>query len=621
MSHAIFRRTPISIVYARRGMHRLFGVHLTAFLICAVLFCGNAAAQTPDPAPAPTTTADATSEVRADARAHFEKALSLFDEEAWDAALVEFARSRAIFPTRAATKDAGFCLRKLHRFAEALDMFEALLRDFPTQSADDREVAEREIRTLTALVGRIELTGAEPGATVAIDNAARGAAPIPAVRVSIGTHLVRVLKDGFAPFDANVTVASGQTTSVAVKLTPLMQGGRLKIVEQTGKVVDVIVDNVSIGKTPWEGTLPVGHHSVALVGEGELGTQPAAAPVRLDEVTALSLAVENLDATLRVEPKPIGASVAIDGVVVGRGLWVGRLRSGGHMLEVGAEGFLGTKREVVIPHGAHETMNVELERDPRASLTFKEAEAIRQEWLRRGGSRLTWEARGQGLILLGPTHPLRAGYVVTGSDARTGPYVRDATAPSTGDLSGGGAGGVGGRIAYEYMSLPDPSTGKGTWHAFRIGSGADLNFGEWFTVQSTSQTGSPAAIYPRGTTLPPAGDHAVVTRYRAGEFRTSWMVNVPVTLGYQIGIGSYKGPDWTGAVLGIAYTPSLNVLMPYQFDKSAYFVPWGFEASVDIVKGMLSTGKQAFGKVFVYVLPPIKDSFTVVSIGGGAAWY
>jgi hypothetical protein len=607
------------------AMYRPFAVGALATLLgilFVVALASSAHAQDAGtgtaPQPAATAPPEVSSEVRTEARSHFEKGLSLFDEEAWDAALVEFARSRALFPTRAATKDAGFCLRKLHRFDEALDMFESLLNDFPNLPADDKEIAQREVRSLAALVGRIELTGAEPGATVVIDSRTRGSFPVAPVRVSIGTHLVRVLKDGFVPFEANVTVASGQTTPVAVKLAPLMQGGRLKVVEQTGKVVDVLVDNVTIGKTPWEGTLPVGQHSVALVGEGELGTQPAQAPVRLDEVTALSLAVENLDATLRVDPKPIGASVAIDGVIVGRGLWVGRLRSGTHRLEVGEEGFLGATEDITLAHGAHESHVIELVRDPRASLTFKEAEAIRQEWLHRGGSMLTYEVRGQGLVIVGGAKTLRNGYASTGWSPSTGPSYFDDTSVSPGDFSGGGAGGPGLRVSYMYMALPDPSKGSGVWHALRFGTGADIAFGYWFTSEQAAEPIAPSAVPAPYT--PPAGTVRTI-HYQDGAWRTGWMLNVPVTVGYQLAVGTFKGPTWDGVVMGVAWTPSLNVLMPYQFEKATYFVPYGFEASVDIVKGMMSKERDAYGKVFVYVLPPIKDSFTVISIGGGAAWY
>src|SRR5690349_12386959 len=65
-----------------------------------------------------------------EARVHFDRGLTHVDSSSWDAALAEFLRSIEIFPTRTATKNAAFSLRKLNRHDEALDLYEGLLRDF-----------------------------------------------------------------------------------------------------------------------------------------------------------------------------------------------------------------------------------------------------------------------------------------------------------------------------------------------------------------------------------------------------------------------------------------------------------------------------------------------------------
>ena len=97
-------------------------------------------APTAEPASPPPAQAQAPSpeERRAQARALFESGLGHFDRGEWSAALADFLRSREIFPTRSATKNAAVCLRKEARFDEALDMFEELLRAFTDLSARDR---------------------------------------------------------------------------------------------------------------------------------------------------------------------------------------------------------------------------------------------------------------------------------------------------------------------------------------------------------------------------------------------------------------------------------------------------------------------------------------------------
>lgn len=299
---------------------------------------------------------------------HFEKGIALFEEESWDAALVEFLRSREVYATRAATKDAALCLRKLHRFDEALELFQALIREFPALPVEDRTLAEHGIKELTALVGNIDVRAAESGATLVIDGRERGTVPSPPVRVNAGTHLIRLSREGFLPFETQVQVAGAQTVVVQAKLAPLTRGGRLKIGEQAGKLADVIVDNVQVGKTPWEGSLPAGSHMVVLRAADGLGTQPVAAPVRLNEVTALTLTLEPLSAKLRIEPTPAGSNVALDGIAVGRGVWEGPVRVGRHRVEVASEGFLPATRELALSRDTREVLAVALDRDPNSAL-------------------------------------------------------------------------------------------------------------------------------------------------------------------------------------------------------------------------------------------------------------
>jgi hypothetical protein len=345
------------------------GLALAAFVLSFVLATEVAFAQAPAPAPSSSAAASPDQAKKDDARAHFERGLGHFDRGEWSAALAEFLISRKIFPTRAATKNAAVCLRKEGRFDEALEMYEALLREFPDLAPADKQFADKEIEELRASIGTLEIAGAESGADIVVDGRSRGTYPLAApVRVSAGSHVVRVYKSGFLPFEVRVDVAGRQNTVVSAKLAALTQGGQLRVTDQAGRVLDVVVDNVVVGKTPWEGTVAPGDHVVFLRGEGNLGTQPVAAPVRLNTATPLTLNAEELEASTRVDPTPGGASVAIDGVAVGRGVWEGKLRVGSHSIEVAAEGFLPSKRDLNLAKGQREVLVVKLERDPNSPL-------------------------------------------------------------------------------------------------------------------------------------------------------------------------------------------------------------------------------------------------------------
>jgi hypothetical protein len=322
-------------------------------------------APTQSPAPSPTPSGDAKN--KEEAKARFEKAMVLFDKKLWDAALAEFLESRAAYPTRSNTQNAAICLRNLNRFDEALDMFEALLKEFPNLSPQDKAAVDKEVAELQSLVGTITVQASEADAQVAVDGRDRGTAAGP-IRVAIGSHMVRVYKEGLQPFEKRVEVAGRQNVVLEAKLEALGQSGRLSVSEDGSKPAEVLVDNVVVGKVPWQGLVAIGEHTVFLRGEGNLATQPASATVRINQVTPIVLALEPLECPLRVDPTPSGATVAIDGVVVGAGLWDGRLRKGRHKVEVAQNGFIPQERILELAPERSERVAIGLERDPNSPL-------------------------------------------------------------------------------------------------------------------------------------------------------------------------------------------------------------------------------------------------------------
>lgn len=357
----------------RTRLKNLAAPALSVALIASLVSQG-AAQPPPPPAPpaAPPGAAVADESKKAEARAHFEKGLSLLQQDALAAALAEFLISRELYPTRTGTFNAGVALRKLNRYDEALDMFETLLREFTTMSPEDRTEAQKQVAELRELVGTIEIKGAEPGSAIVISGQSRGEyPPLNPLRVSAGSHVVRLVKEGFEPFETHTDVAGGRAATVTAKLKPLAASGRLKITERTGKVLEVFVDTAPVGHTPWEGRQPVGTHTIELRSKGRMGTEPATIVVKNGETATLALTAVELDAALHVDAKPTGAVIAIDTVSVGAGSWHGWLKSGAHKVEIGAPGFLPVVKQFRLERGAREVVNVQLERDPDSPLWKK----------------------------------------------------------------------------------------------------------------------------------------------------------------------------------------------------------------------------------------------------------
>lgn len=307
---------------------------------------------------------DTEKEQREAAKQRFFKGLELFKAEKWGAALAEFEESIRIHPTRSATRNAALCLRKLDRYADALGRYEELGSAFEDPDDAERRLREQETNELRALVGTLTITCSEQGATLTVDGVERGTTPVSTpLRVNSGTHRVEAYKDGYVIESREATVAGGANADVPLELRPLAQSGRLRVSEKDGARVDVLVDDVRVGTTPWEGALPPGTHHVALRGEGRRGSEPAAAPVRLGEITRLTIGLEDLGGEVEVYPEPATATVAIDGVEVGRGVWRGALRLGPHRVELATEGFIPLERKVDLADAEPVVLRLSLERD------------------------------------------------------------------------------------------------------------------------------------------------------------------------------------------------------------------------------------------------------------------
>lgn len=429
----------------------------------SVALGGSALAAPPDTPTPPASTPPAAAaqgaesgDKKAQAADHFKRGLALSDANAPAAALAEFLEARRLYPLRNATLQAAFCLEKLQRYDEALAMFEALLREFGEATpAEVKAIAQRKIVEMRRLVGTLEIEGAELGTVIILDGQERGEYPLLApLRVAAGSHVVRVFKEGFQPFEQRVDVAGGQSATVSARLRALVRAGRLRVVEQGGRALDVVISGAVVGRTPWEGHLEKGEHTVSLRGERDLGTQPVSVAVLVGETALLTLAAEELDASLRVLPTPAGASVAIDSVVVGRGIWGGKLRAGEHTIEVAAPGFLPSVQRVSIRRAEPRALAVVLPRDP--SSPFWPKPPRRPRFLAE---------LGQGI----PIAPTFGGDIAGGC---SGACARDTGLGGYGVVRGGYELGseLGFGVAAGYLKVSQRTTDRSTSMRLRAGS-------------------------------------------------------------------------------------------------------------------------------------------------------
>jgi hypothetical protein len=365
---------------------RAFGLGIAGFVACGgafgleageppLAFAGDGAPSA-ESVPPPQDDAAGVEAHKHAAKDRFLRGLELVQNDHWDAALAEFLASRALFPTRAALKNAAVCLRQLGRFAESLDMYRELVGRFADSiPPDERATIDEAMAQLALLVGEVTVTTRPDGAVVIVDGIERGQTPgMPPLTVNAGTHTIRVYREGFVPLEVQVHVAGKERKSLSLQLRPIARAGRLVVTEVAGERMKVVVDGAVVGSTPWTGVLEEGAHTVFLRGDEDHGTMPSRATVTVGQTTTLTLRAVKLDTELAVEPVPSNARVDIDGIPVGQGYWLGRLTSGRHTVEVSAEGFLASRRDVALAPSAREVMRIALDRDmtdPRWKEAFR----------------------------------------------------------------------------------------------------------------------------------------------------------------------------------------------------------------------------------------------------------
>ncbi len=317
------------------------------------------------------------------AAAFAKQGLAHFDKGAYQEALEVLQKSFALEKKASVMALMASCLNQLGRYDEALAMYEGALVDFPDASDKFRLKVNEEINLLRGKVGTIALQGDAPaGAMVFVGDRQRGTLPLAApIRVSAGIHQVRVTKEGFPAITQKVEVNAGQ--AVVANLVAQARQGRLDIREKHNWVLHVEIDGKDVGLTPWNSFVDVGEHQIRLRGfmgvdvlaacetstevvetGAKMESSVETAEARLYEVTPIVLGADATDTALKVDSKPTGGDLSIDGQHVGSTPWKGRLALGEHRIEVHARGFVTATEMVSLEKRKERDLSVVLERLP-----------------------------------------------------------------------------------------------------------------------------------------------------------------------------------------------------------------------------------------------------------------
>lgn len=174
-------------------------------------------------------------------------------------------------------------------------------------------------------------------------------------------------------------------------------------------------------------------------------------------------------------------------------------------------------------------------------------------------------------------------------------------------------GGVGVRVGFMYLSLPDPTTKSGSFAAFRMNAGADANV--LFHRRPSEYEFS----------YDPSG--AVIGKAKQEENKGIFVANVPLEVGLGVGFGRYRSETiWRGVIVGLMYVPTYTYTLEIGEDGGggrfnfagvgAWLDITALEASDDASRSDVNI------RLTAHVLPRVTAEHPwIASAGIGAVWY
>jgi hypothetical protein len=303
-----------------------------------ILGAGWARAQAP--APVVTTPKDAKA-AAAEAKQHLERAAAALKAGNRGEAIRAFQASNEAQRSDKALLGLAGAYFEGNQLGEAYRTYSDVLTTYGAKlPPKDKKLAETRLAELRTRTGDLSIRVNEVGAQVLVDEVVIGTTPIsPLLRVAVGKHRVQVAKEGFAPFDAGSEVKANDRTVVEVTLERESRMARLSVKEKTGQSLRVMVDNIDVGATPWQGEVEPGRHEVS--GRSQtLSAPPQTIEVAKGKTAEVELVAAASSARLEVRTSDGIGEVSIDGKVSPTpGSFAGEVAPGAHLVVVTRPGY------------------------------------------------------------------------------------------------------------------------------------------------------------------------------------------------------------------------------------------------------------------------------------------
>ena len=208
------------------------------------------------------------------------------------------------------------------------------------------------------IVSSVLIESIPVGANVSVNGSVKGTTPLVIRDLPVGTHKAHIQMPGYATREISWVIKDARPLP---KLKVSLESNTTKLtIRSVPAGANVLVDDVPVGTTPFEGGFETGLHLVKLVKSGYVE--------HIDQINLERSTPVKKTYTLRARPgilkivsNPAGASVSINGEKRGNAPLTMELDAGKYSMQVSMEGFDPAVRNITVAPAQDEEMTVNLE--------------------------------------------------------------------------------------------------------------------------------------------------------------------------------------------------------------------------------------------------------------------
>ena len=196
------------------------------------------------------------------AKADFDAARLLAGDGDYAGALIKFKSAYEASKDPRLLWNVAFCQKNLRHYSKVIATLQRYLDEgSATLTPKDKQEAHDLITTIEPFTTRATFAVSEDGAQIFVDDEPVGTSPLAApVVLDIGERKVRVVEDGFRPYERQLVVGGSADVHVEVTLEKEVHEGTLLVEAPAG--ASIFLDDQPIGTGKSERTLASGGHQL-----------------------------------------------------------------------------------------------------------------------------------------------------------------------------------------------------------------------------------------------------------------------------------------------------------------------------------------------------------------------